>query len=62
MAWILLALVRSQQRAHVGTVVSFEVPEQTKDFCTNLRDCLDTLIREVDVVTHNTYCLLAAVN
>lgn len=39
MAWIHLALVRPQQRAHVGTVVSFEVPEQTKDFCTNLRDC-----------------------
>ena len=39
MAWIHLALVRPQQRAHVGTVVSFEVPEQTKDFRTSLRDC-----------------------
>jgi len=39
MAWIHPDLVRPQQRAHVGRVVSFEVPEQTKDLCTNLRDC-----------------------
>ena len=39
MARIHLALVWPQQRAYVGTVVSFEVPGQTKDFCANLCDC-----------------------
>jgi hypothetical protein len=39
MAWIHLALVRPQRRAHVGTVVGFEIPEQTEDICTDLRNC-----------------------